>query len=101
MVGVNNIEKFLSSKELNEISEEVKNAAYEIIDKKGVTCYGIGMCLTRLSTSNFLSSKSLWARKTKLSNSLSHTPALFSTWRLNSNGLWVYGCSPLNLGSGA
>ncbi len=49
MIGVNNIEKFLSSKELNEISEEVKNAAYEIIDKKGVTCYGIGMCLTRIT----------------------------------------------------
>ena len=35
-------------KELLDTFEKVKNAAYEIIDKKGATFYGIGMALTRI-----------------------------------------------------
>ena len=35
-------------KELLDTFEKVKNAAYEIIDKKGATFYGIGMALARL-----------------------------------------------------
>lgn len=34
--------------ELEQIREEVKNAAYEIIEKKKATYYGIGVALTRL-----------------------------------------------------
>ena len=37
-----------SSKNLEQIREEVKNAAYEIIEKKKATYYGIGVELTRL-----------------------------------------------------
>lgn len=33
---------------MNKIENEVKNAAYEIINKKGATYYGIGMCLVRI-----------------------------------------------------
>jgi L-lactate dehydrogenase len=33
-------------KELTDIFEQVKNAAYEIIKRKGYTCYGIGLAVT-------------------------------------------------------
>lgn len=48
-VGLQNIKKFLKEEELEEICDEVKNAAYEIINKKGATYYGIGMCLVRIT----------------------------------------------------
>ncbi|MCI8347402.1 MAG: L-lactate dehydrogenase [Bacilli bacterium] len=48
-VGLQNINSFLSKDELTEIHEEVKNAAYKIIDRKGATYYGIGMCLVRIT----------------------------------------------------
>ena len=48
-VGLQNINQFLSEKDLNDICKEVKNAAYEIINRKGATYYGIGMCLVRIT----------------------------------------------------
>jgi len=48
-VGLQNVKNFLSEKELDEIMYDVKNAAYDIIDRKGSTCYGIGMCLVRIT----------------------------------------------------
>lgn len=36
--------------ETKKIAEEVKNSAYEIINKKGATYYGIGMAVTRICT---------------------------------------------------
>ena len=38
-----------SKKELDEIEDDVRNAAYEIINRKGATYYGIGMCLVRIT----------------------------------------------------
>lgn len=38
-----------NQEKLEEISENVKNAAYAIIDAKKATYYGIGMALTRIS----------------------------------------------------
>lgn len=43
------IDKFLKKKELEVIENEVKNAAYEIINRKGATYYGIGMALTMIT----------------------------------------------------
>lgn len=37
-----------SMKDLEKVRDDVKNAAYEIIEKKKATYYGIGMALTRL-----------------------------------------------------
>ena len=37
-----------STEEEAEIEEEVRNGAYEIIQRKGATYYGIGMCLTSI-----------------------------------------------------
>lgn len=48
-VSLQKIDTFLSNDELDNICEEVKNAAYEIINKKGSTYYGIGMCLVRIT----------------------------------------------------
>lgn len=48
-VGTQDIKDFISEEELNQISENVKNAAYEIINRKGATYYGIGMCLVRIT----------------------------------------------------
>lgn len=48
-IALQNIENFLPLTSLNEICSNVKNAAYEIIDRKGATCYGIGMCLVRIT----------------------------------------------------
>jgi L-lactate dehydrogenase len=39
----------LSKNELAEVEQTVKNAAYTIINKKGATHYGIGMCMARIT----------------------------------------------------
>ena len=48
-IGLQNINDFLNSDEQNKIEEHVRNAAYEIIEKKGATCYGIGQCLVTIT----------------------------------------------------
>lgn len=48
-VGLQNISNFLSQEDLDKIYDDVKNAAYKIINKKGATYYGIGMCLVRIT----------------------------------------------------
>ncbi len=48
-IGLKNIDEFLTKDEMNEIEEEVRNSAYEIINKKGATAYGIGICLTNIT----------------------------------------------------
>ena len=48
-IGLQNIKEFLSDEELDEIYINVRDAAYDIIDRKGATCYGIGMCLVRIT----------------------------------------------------
>ena len=48
-VGLQNVGKFLSVEEKQEIADEVKNAAYKIIERKGATYFGIGMCLVSIT----------------------------------------------------
>lgn len=48
-VGTTNLQRFIDRDRLDEISEEVKNAAYDIIERKGSTHYGIGMVLVRIT----------------------------------------------------
>ena len=48
-VGLQNIDSFIEKNELSKIELEVKNAAYEIINRKGATYYGIGMCLVMIT----------------------------------------------------
>jgi L-lactate dehydrogenase len=48
-VSMQRITELLGSDELKKIEEKSKNAAYAIIDKKGATHYGIGMCMARIT----------------------------------------------------
>ena len=48
-ISLQNIKEFFTDEELNNIEDEVRNAAYEIINRKGATCYGIGMALVRIT----------------------------------------------------
>lgn len=48
-IAYKKISDILSVDELNNIEDEVRNAAYEIINRKGATAYGIGMCLVRIT----------------------------------------------------
>ena len=48
-IGLQNINDFLNKEDCLEIEEEVRSAAYKIIDKKGATYYGIGECLVRIT----------------------------------------------------
>lgn len=48
-VGVDNINDYLSKGQQEKIEDNVRNAAYNIIDKKGNTSYGIGMSLTKIT----------------------------------------------------
>jgi len=48
-IGIQNIRDFLSEESLSEICDNVRNAAYEIIERKGNTSYGIGMSLVRIT----------------------------------------------------
>ena len=49
MIGLNPAEKLLNKSTRNRILKDVRNSAYEIINKKGNTAYGIGMCLKNLT----------------------------------------------------
>lgn len=48
-VGLQNISNFIAEKDREEIYVNVRDAAYEIINRKGATYYGIGMCLVRIT----------------------------------------------------
>lgn len=48
-IGLNKISDRLSSKEKEQIEQDVKNSAYDIIAKKGNTSYGIGVCLMKIT----------------------------------------------------
>ena len=48
-ISMQNIKEFFNENELKELEEDVKNAAYEIINRKGATYYGIGMCLVAIT----------------------------------------------------
>ncbi len=53
-VGVVPIKNILSKEDLDKIENDVKLSAYRIIEKKGETSYGIGMCLVKLTNSILL-----------------------------------------------
>lgn len=48
VIGLQKASDFLSKEDMDLISENVRKAAYEIIDKKGATYYGIGTTLVRI-----------------------------------------------------
>ena len=48
-IGLQNITNFIPKEELDDICHEVRKSAYEIINRKGNTSYGIGMSLVRIT----------------------------------------------------
>lgn len=48
-IAYQKITDMISKEELEKIENEVRNSAYEIINRKGATAYGIGMCLVRIT----------------------------------------------------
>jgi len=48
-ISLQNIKEFFTQDELLEIEADVRNAAYEIINRKGATYYGIGMAMVRIT----------------------------------------------------
>lgn len=50
-VGGNRCVDLLSKNQMSKINYEVKTSAYDIINKKGNTSYGIGMCLLKITNS--------------------------------------------------
>lgn len=49
VIGLQNLTDFISKEDRVKIEDNVRNAAYEIINKKGATYYGIGMCLVKIT----------------------------------------------------
>lgn len=48
-VGGNKICDWLTKEKRHQISYNVRTSAYDVIQKKGNTCYGIGMCLLKIT----------------------------------------------------
>lgn len=48
-IGLDKASKFLTKNDMSRITYDVRNSAYEIINKKGNTSYGIGICLSKLT----------------------------------------------------
>ena len=48
-IALKGIDKYLTNDEMIRIENDVRNSAYEIINRKGATYYGIGMCLVRIT----------------------------------------------------
>ena len=48
-IGLNKIRDDLTKEEREAIKNDVSESAYEIIKKKGSTCYGIGVCLMKIT----------------------------------------------------
>ena len=51
MVSGNKITDWLGDEQRHQISHNVRTSAYDVIAKKGNTCYGIGMCLLKITNS--------------------------------------------------
>jgi len=48
-IALRSLNSYLNESEKNQIENDVRNSAYEIINRKGATYYGIGMCLVRIT----------------------------------------------------
>lgn len=49
IIGLEKADKFLSKEQMDDISKEVTQSAYDIIERKGNTSYGIGMSLLKIT----------------------------------------------------
>lgn len=49
LIGPNKASNYLTSEEMDAIQTDVRNSAYQIINQKGNTAYGIGVCLESIT----------------------------------------------------
>ena len=54
------VSKFMSLQDFNNFAQKAKNKAYEIIDCKGFTCYGVASCVTALCESIIFDHKNIF-----------------------------------------
>ena len=92
-IAYKKVTDIFSLDELKEIEKEVRESAYEIINKKGATAYGIGMCLVRITNAiledkNIVLPVSSWDSENNICIS---TPAI-----VGSNGVKEKIFIPLN-----
>ena len=59
-IGLTPIGKYLTKTKMNKILKDVRTSAYKIIEKKGNTAYGIGMCLKNITDAIFENSNSIF-----------------------------------------
>lgn len=83
-IALKRIDAYLTKEEMIKIETDVRNSAYEIINRKGATYYGIGMCLVRITNAilgdeNVILSVSAFDKQNNIYIS---TPAI-----VNSNGV--------------
>lgn len=65
LVGFKSIDEFgITQAKKDEIEHEVRNSAYEIIERKGNTSYGIGMCLVAITNAILENSNSIFTVST-------------------------------------
>ena len=77
-IAYRKITDIIGDVELSTIEDEVRNSAYEIINRKGATAYGIGMCLVRITNAiienkNLILPVSSWDKENEICIS---TPAI-------------------------
>lgn len=60
IIGLNSVKGYLSKSAREKIQDDVRNSAYEIINKKGNTCYGIGVCLLNITKAILENSNSIF-----------------------------------------
>lgn len=83
-IALKHINYYLREEDKKQIENDVRNSAYEIIERKGATYYGIGMCLVRITNAilgdeNLILSVSAYDKDNDIYIS---TPAI-----VNSNGI--------------
>lgn len=59
-IGLNKASDYLSQNDMSRLTYDVRNSAYDIINKKGNTCYGIGICLTKITNAILEDSKKIF-----------------------------------------
>ena len=92
-IAYKKITDIINNEELTNIEDEVRNSAYEIINRKGATAYGIGMCLVRITNAiiedkNIILPVSSWDKENEICIS---TPAI-----VGANGVREKIFMPLN-----
>lgn len=60
IIGLNKASLYLNKEVRENILNDVRNSAYDIINKKGNTCYGIGVCLRNITKAILENTKSIF-----------------------------------------